>query len=191
MGYSASKVDHIVHPSCPTKREPRPEPLPPDPLGTVESIVQGAPEPYRADLAKTAQEQHWSPQEAQVAVHGLQDPARRSRETGAPTAAGAATSARPTWWRTSWGRARDDEAWREITAEAQRVVRNAPDNVSAAALSVALTAGGAVKAYETTPLMTPEEGIERASDGQGDDHGAGRHGTTRDTRSTARPADGP
>ena len=39
-------------------------------------------------------------------------------------------------------------------------IMEAPDNVSAAALSLALTAGGAVKAYETTPLMTPEEGIE-------------------------------
>ena len=36
----------------------------------------------------------------------------------------------------------------------------APDNVSVAAISLAITAGGAVKAYETTPLMTPEEGIE-------------------------------
>lgn len=36
----------------------------------------------------------------------------------------------------------------------------APDNVSAAAISLAITAGGAVKAYETTPLLTPEEGIE-------------------------------
>ena len=36
----------------------------------------------------------------------------------------------------------------------------APDNVSAAALSLALTASGVVKAYETTPLTTIEEGIE-------------------------------
>jgi uncharacterized protein with GYD domain len=39
-------------------------------------------------------------------------------------------------------------------------IMEAPDNVSAAAISLAITAGGAVKAYETTPLMTPEEGIE-------------------------------
>jgi uncharacterized protein with GYD domain len=39
-------------------------------------------------------------------------------------------------------------------------IMEAPDNVSAAALSLAFTAGGAVKAYETTPLMTIEEGIE-------------------------------
>lgn len=36
----------------------------------------------------------------------------------------------------------------------------APDNVSAAAVSMAVTAGGAVSAYKTTPLMTVEEGIE-------------------------------
>jgi len=34
-----------------------------------------------------------------------------------------------------------------------------PDNVSAAALSLAASAGGAVKAIKTTPLMTVEEGI--------------------------------
>ncbi len=35
-----------------------------------------------------------------------------------------------------------------------------PDNASAAAFSLAATAGGAVKAFKTTPLMTPEEGVE-------------------------------
>ena len=35
-----------------------------------------------------------------------------------------------------------------------------PDNVSAAAFSLAATAGGAVKAFKTTPLMTTEEGLE-------------------------------
>jgi uncharacterized protein with GYD domain len=38
-------------------------------------------------------------------------------------------------------------------------IMEAPDNVSAAALSLALTASGVVKAYETTPLTTIEEGI--------------------------------
>lgn len=37
---------------------------------------------------------------------------------------------------------------------------NMPDNVSAAAFSLAASAGGAVKAFKTTPLMTTEEGIE-------------------------------
>ena len=35
-----------------------------------------------------------------------------------------------------------------------------PDNVSAAAFSVAAAAGGGVKAIKTTPLMTVEEGME-------------------------------
>lgn len=35
-----------------------------------------------------------------------------------------------------------------------------PDNVSATALSMAISAGGAVKAVKTMPLMTFEEGIE-------------------------------
>jgi uncharacterized protein with GYD domain len=35
----------------------------------------------------------------------------------------------------------------------------APDNVSAAAFSLAVSAGGAVKALKTTPLMTIEEGL--------------------------------
>ena len=35
-----------------------------------------------------------------------------------------------------------------------------PDNVSAAAFSVAGSAGGAIKAVKTTPLITMDEGIE-------------------------------
>jgi uncharacterized protein with GYD domain len=35
-----------------------------------------------------------------------------------------------------------------------------PDNVSAAAFSLAASAGGAVRAIKTIPLMTIEEGIE-------------------------------
>ena len=35
-----------------------------------------------------------------------------------------------------------------------------PDNVSAAAFSIAVSAGGAVKAIKTTPLMTWDEGIQ-------------------------------
>ena len=34
-----------------------------------------------------------------------------------------------------------------------------PDNVSAAALAIGFSAGGALKAVKTTPLMTWEEGI--------------------------------
>lgn len=35
-----------------------------------------------------------------------------------------------------------------------------PDNVSAAAFSIAAAAGGAVKSIKTTPLLSIEEGIE-------------------------------
>ena len=35
-----------------------------------------------------------------------------------------------------------------------------PDNVSAAAFSLAVAAGGAFKVHKTTPLMSMEEGIE-------------------------------
>jgi len=35
-----------------------------------------------------------------------------------------------------------------------------PDNVRAAAISMAISAGGAVKGIKTTPLMTWEEGVE-------------------------------
>ena len=35
-----------------------------------------------------------------------------------------------------------------------------PDNVSAASLSLAASAGGSLKAVKTTPLMTIDEGIE-------------------------------
>jgi len=35
-----------------------------------------------------------------------------------------------------------------------------PDNVSAASIAIAASAGGALKAAKTTPLMTVEEGIK-------------------------------
>ncbi len=40
------------------------------------------------------------------------------------------------------------------------VIVEFPDNVSAAAISVALAAGGGFRASETTALMTMEEGLE-------------------------------
>jgi len=39
-------------------------------------------------------------------------------------------------------------------------VIDAPDNVSAAALSLAFSSGGSIRDISTTPLMTIEEGIE-------------------------------
>jgi uncharacterized protein with GYD domain len=38
-------------------------------------------------------------------------------------------------------------------------VMDLPDNVSAAAMSMVVSAGGSVKAVKTTPLMTVDEGI--------------------------------
>lgn len=46
------------------------------------------------------------------------------------------------------------------------LVIEAPDNVSIAALSIATSAGGAVKSMKTTPLMTIEEGLEALRKGQ-------------------------
>jgi len=40
------------------------------------------------------------------------------------------------------------------------VVCQLPDNISAAALSMAISAGGAIKAVKTVPLMTFEEGLQ-------------------------------
>ena len=39
------------------------------------------------------------------------------------------------------------------------VIVNMPDNVSAAAMSLAVSAGGTVKSIRTTPLMTIREGM--------------------------------
>jgi uncharacterized protein with GYD domain len=40
------------------------------------------------------------------------------------------------------------------------VICEMPDSVSAAALSMAISAGGAVKAVKTTPLITFDDGLE-------------------------------
>ena len=40
------------------------------------------------------------------------------------------------------------------------VIVQVPDNVTAAALSLAASASGSIKAIKTTPLMTMEEGME-------------------------------
>ncbi|MBV8423876.1 MAG: GYD domain-containing protein [Candidatus Eremiobacteraeota bacterium] len=40
------------------------------------------------------------------------------------------------------------------------VIIEAPDNISAAALSLCFAAGGALKAMRTTPLMTIQEGMD-------------------------------
>jgi uncharacterized protein with GYD domain len=40
------------------------------------------------------------------------------------------------------------------------VITELPDNVSAAAISIAFAGGGACKAVQTTPLMSPEEAVQ-------------------------------
>ena len=40
------------------------------------------------------------------------------------------------------------------------LILEAPDNVRAAAVAMAVTAGGGVSDYKTTPLFTYEEGVE-------------------------------
>jgi uncharacterized protein with GYD domain len=47
------------------------------------------------------------------------------------------------------------------------VVIEMPDNVSAAAFGMAVAGGGALKAVKTTPLITPEEGVEAMRKGAG------------------------
>ena len=42
-----------------------------------------------------------------------------------------------------------------------------PENTDAAAFSMAVAAGGAVKAFKTTPLLSVEEGVEAMRKAQG------------------------
>src|SRR5579875_3704884 len=42
-----------------------------------------------------------------------------------------------------------------------------PDNTDAAAFAVAVAAGGACKAFKTTPLLTMQEGVEAMTKAQG------------------------
>lgn len=53
-----------------------------------------------------------------------------------------------------------EDAWNTFGEYDIVAILNMPDNVSAAAFSVAASAGGAVRAIKTTPLLTVEEGIE-------------------------------
>jgi uncharacterized protein with GYD domain len=43
------------------------------------------------------------------------------------------------------------------------LIAEMPDNVSAAALSIAAAAGGSLKSVKTTPLLTAEEGLAAAA----------------------------
>ena len=42
-----------------------------------------------------------------------------------------------------------------------------PENTDAAAFAMAITAGGALKAFKTTPLLSVEEGVEAMRKAQG------------------------
>ena len=55
---------------------------------------------------------------------------------------------------------RIEGAWLTFGEYDTIVITQMPDNVSAAALSIAFSAGGALRASKTTPLMTAEEGLE-------------------------------
>ena len=52
------------------------------------------------------------------------------------------------------------DAWLAFGEYDVIVIAELPDNVSAAAFSLAVNAGGALKAAKTTPLMTIDEGME-------------------------------
>lgn len=51
-------------------------------------------------------------------------------------------------------------AWLSFGEYDTMVICEMPDNVSAAAFSIAVSAGGALRAAKTTPLMTIAEGIQ-------------------------------
>src|SRR4030095_10248078 len=53
-----------------------------------------------------------------------------------------------------------DGGWLSFGEYDVTVICQLPNNVSAAAFSMAASAGGAVKAVKTTPLMSMEEAIE-------------------------------
>ena len=53
-----------------------------------------------------------------------------------------------------------DHAWMTFGEYDVAVVSTFPDNVHAAAISVAISVGGAFKAAKTTPLLSLEEGVE-------------------------------
>ena len=52
------------------------------------------------------------------------------------------------------------EGWFSFGEHDLLVICRMPDNVSAAALSMAVSAGGAIKTAKTTPLLTFDEGLQ-------------------------------
>jgi uncharacterized protein with GYD domain len=53
-----------------------------------------------------------------------------------------------------------DNGWMQFGEYDVLLICELPENMSAAALSMAISAGGAVRAVKTTPLLTFEEGVE-------------------------------
>ncbi len=60
-----------------------------------------------------------------------------------------------------------DNAWFAFGEYDLVGIMQMPDDVSAAAFSLAASAGGALKAIKTTPLMTIEDGIKAATKASG------------------------
>jgi uncharacterized protein with GYD domain len=53
-----------------------------------------------------------------------------------------------------------DQGWLAFGEHDIVAILQMPDNVSAAALAIAFSAGGALKTAKTTPLLSAEQGIE-------------------------------
>ncbi len=53
-----------------------------------------------------------------------------------------------------------ENGWTAFGEYDEVAILQMPDNVSVAAFSMAVAAGGAVKSIKTTPLMSMEEGVE-------------------------------
>ncbi len=58
-------------------------------------------------------------------------------------------------------------AWLAFGEDAIVFVVEMPENTAAAAFAMAIAAGGALKAFKTTPLLSVEEGVEAMRKAQG------------------------
>ena len=53
-----------------------------------------------------------------------------------------------------------EQFWLSFGESDLLIVVQLPDNLSAAAIAMAVLASGSIKSYKTTPLMSPKEGVE-------------------------------
>lgn len=60
-----------------------------------------------------------------------------------------------------------DGAWIAFGEHDVVVIAQMPSNAAAAAFGMAVAAGGAVKGYKTTPLLSLEEGLQAMKDASG------------------------